>query len=85
MSVRMMGRLVPRMRMAPRLWGRRCMVLPRVHEGHVKHLHRGPFWRDPFSQMEEFRKDMEKKFKRDIEDTMGTFVRNVSINTLYFH
>lgn len=72
---------MPRMKVGPRSWSRRTPVLPMVHPGHVRYLHRGPLWREPFTQMEEFMRDMERKFKRDVEDTMGSFLRTVSINT----
>ncbi|XP_063600876.1 body wall muscle protein HR-29-like [Penaeus indicus] len=41
-------------------------------------VHRGPFGgNDPFSRMEEFMRDMEKKFRRDIEDTFSTITKEV--------
>ncbi|KAG7168875.1 heat shock protein beta-1-like [Homarus americanus] len=39
-------------------------------------FNRGPPWRrDPFSQMEEFMRDMERKFKRDIDSSLSSFFR----------
>ncbi|XP_042864388.1 major egg antigen-like [Penaeus japonicus] len=42
-------------------------------------LHRGPFGGsdNPFSKMEEFMRDMERKFRRDIEDTVSTLSRDM--------
>uniref|UniRef100_A0A0P4W2A2 SHSP domain-containing protein n=1 Tax=Scylla olivacea TaxID=85551 RepID=A0A0P4W2A2_SCYOL len=76
-SFRMVGRAAPRVRAAvTQASSRRALVLPMVHPSQVRLIHRGPFWREPFSQMEEFMRDMERKFKRDIEDTLGTFAKN---------
>ena len=81
-SFRVVGRAVPRVRTAVTQSGnRKALVLPLIHPSQMRLIHRGPFWREPFSQMEEFMKDMERKFKRDIEDTLGTFAKNVSANT----
>lgn len=60
-------------------WSRRAVATPLARPSHVRHFYRGPFSREPFTQMEEFMKDMERRFKRDIEDTMGSFFKGVSI------
>lgn len=38
-------------------------------------FYRGP-WRDPFTQMETFMRDMERKFKRDIDNSLSSFLRD---------
>ncbi|XP_066940189.1 heat shock protein Hsp-16.1/Hsp-16.11-like [Macrobrachium rosenbergii] len=43
-------------------------VLMKPSSSQVRHFYRGGFGRDsPFTQMEEFMKDMEKKFRRDMD------------------
>lgn len=76
--MRMMGRMVPRLKVTYRPWSRRTPALPMAQPALVRHFYRGPFGREPFTQMEEFMRDMERRFKRDVEDTMGSFFRNVS-------
>nr|AKB96201.1 heat shock protein [Cherax destructor]WLO59328.1 heat shock protein 20 [Cherax destructor] len=61
----------------------RAMVIPRklaniptMAPACSRCFYRGP-WRDPFTHMEEFMKDMERKFKRDIDSSLSSFFRDV--------
>ncbi|KAK4299736.1 hypothetical protein Pmani_028005 [Petrolisthes manimaculis] len=81
--VKMMMRLTrmfPRMRRVPRFTQAKANgQVPQVAltaPTSTRSFYRGPLGRDPFRQMEEFMRDMERKFKRDIESTMGSFIRD---------
>lgn len=82
MSVTRMSRTIPGIRKVLSLGNRTCngptryaLMRPSCH---VRHFYRGGWGRDgPFAQMEEFMKDIERKFKRDIDSVFRDLPRVV--------
>lgn len=74
-----MTRSVPRLLRLTRSSAHRANHLP-LAPACSRCVHRGPFGgSDPFARMEEFMRDMERKFRRDIEDTFSTLTKDVSL------
>lgn len=75
-----MTRSVPRLLRLARTSAHRANHLP-LAPVCSRCVHRGPFGgSDPFAKMEDFMRDMERKFKRDIEDTVSAITKEVSSN-----
>lgn len=72
-----MTRSVPRLLRLARTSAHRANHLP-LAPVCSRCVHRGPFGgSDPFAKMEDFMRDMERKFKRDIEDTVSAITKEV--------